>query len=46
MPYLSSLHITVALAGTALDKAEDIDIIARNASMTAIMVFVIRDQTS
>jgi len=46
VPYLSPFRHAVTLAGAALDNASYVNIITRNVGMTAIMVFVLRDQTS
>ncbi len=44
--YLSPFRHAVTLAGQALDEANYVNIITRNIGMTAIMVFVLRDQTA
>ncbi|KAK4697684.1 hypothetical protein P7C71_g450, partial [Lecanoromycetidae sp. Uapishka_2] len=46
VPYLSPFRHAVTLAGKALDDASYVNIITRNIGMTAIMVFVLRDQTA
>ncbi|KAL6718809.1 hypothetical protein ACLMJK_003043 [Lecanora helva] len=46
IPYLSPFHHAVSIAGQSLDKASYVNIITRNVGMTAIMIFVLRDQTS
>lgn len=46
VPYLSPFRHAVTLAGAALDNASYVNIITRNVGMTAIMIFVLRDQTS
>jgi len=46
IPYLSPFRHAVTLAGKALDNADYVNIITRNVGMTAIMIFVLRDQTS
>lgn len=44
--YLSPFRHAVTLAGKSLDDASYVNIITRNIGMTAIMVFVLRDQTA
>ena len=44
--YLSPFRHAVTLAGQGLDNASYVNIITRNIGMTAIMVFVLRDQTA
>ena len=46
VPYLTPFRNAVRLAAAAHDHAEYVNIIVRNRGMTAIMVFVLRDQTS
>ena len=46
VPYLSPLRHAVTLAGAALGDAKYVNIITRNVGMTAIVVFVLRDETS
>lgn len=46
VPYLSPFRHAVTIAAAALDDASYVNIIARNIGMTAIMVFVLRDQTA
>lgn len=46
-PYLSPFRYAVALTAAALNSSADyINIVTRNVGMTAMMVFVLRDQTS
>ena len=46
VPYLSPFRHAVTTAAASLDNAEYVNIISRNIGMTAIMVFVLRDQTA
>lgn len=46
VPYLSPFRHAVTIAAAALDDASYVNIITRNIGMTAIMVFVLRDQTA
>ena len=46
VPYLSPFRHAVTAAAASLDDAKYVNIITRNIGMTAIMVFVLRDQTA
>lgn len=46
VPYLSPFRHAVTIAAASLDDASYVNIITRNIGMTAIMVFVLRDQTA
>ena len=46
VPYLSPFRHAVTIAAESLDNASYVNIITRNLGMTAIMVFVLRDQTA
>ena len=46
VPYLSPFRHAVTTAAASLDNAEYVNIISRNIGMTAIMIFVLRDQTA
>lgn len=46
VPYLSRFRHAVTIAAASLDDASYVNIISRNIGMTAIMVFVLRDQTA
>ncbi|MCJ1451989.1 hypothetical protein MMC28_002329 [Mycoblastus sanguinarius] len=46
VPYLSAFRHAITIAGVSLDSASYVNIITRNIGMTAIMIFVLRDQTA
>ena len=46
VPFLSPFRHAVTMAAASLDDASYVNIITRNIGMTAIMVFVLRDQTA
>lgn len=46
VPYLSPFRHAVTIAAASLDDASYVNIITRNIGMTAIMVFMLRDQTA
>lgn len=46
VPYLAPFRHAVTIAAASLDDASYVNIITRNIGMTAIMVFVLRDQTA
>ena len=46
IPYLSPFRHAITIAAASLDDASYVNIITRNIGMTAMMVFVLRDQTS
>ena len=46
VPYLAPFRHAVTKAGASLDNAEYVNIISRNIGITAIMIFVLRDQTA
>lgn len=46
VPYLSPFRHAITIAAASLDDASYVNIITRNIGMTAIMVFVLRDQTA
>ncbi|MCJ1276664.1 hypothetical protein MMC21_004471 [Puttea exsequens] len=46
VPYLSPIRHAVTLAAKSLDNADYVNVISRNVGMTAIMAFMLRDQTA
>ncbi|KAL2043983.1 hypothetical protein N7G274_003503 [Stereocaulon virgatum] len=46
LPYLSPFRRAVTIGAESLDNASYVNIITRNLGMTAIMVFILRDQTA